>query len=171
MCVASFSIYWNSYFTQRVFAKRDCMLWQPFYTSMKSWRCYIFTAVCLCVCVCVCLSVCLSVCPSGSNCEQNSSQTNESIWTQFSLNGWLPALARTTWKLVTLGQRSRSQWRNTHFFHNSMLTFLLSISALLCSIEIKFNILLRYTQTIVHISYSIEAWTYKLRTLNQYTTT
>ena len=33
-----------------------------FYTSMKSWRVYIFTAVCLCVHVC--LSVCLSVCPT-----------------------------------------------------------------------------------------------------------
>ena len=33
-----------------------------FYTSTKSWRGYIFTAVC--VCVCVCLSVCLSVCPA-----------------------------------------------------------------------------------------------------------
>ena len=31
-----------------------------FNTSTKSWRGYIFTAVCLCVCVCV--SVCLSVC-------------------------------------------------------------------------------------------------------------
>ena len=31
-----------------------------FYTPMKSWRGYIFTAVCLCVC----LSVCLCVCPA-----------------------------------------------------------------------------------------------------------
>ena len=30
-----------------------------FYTSSKSWRGYIFTAVCLCVCVC--LSVCLAL--------------------------------------------------------------------------------------------------------------
>ena len=36
------------------------------YTSMKSWRGYIFTAVCLCVCVCVCVWVCVCVCLSGS---------------------------------------------------------------------------------------------------------
>ena len=28
------------------------------YISTKSWRGYIFTAVCLCVCLCVCVSVC-----------------------------------------------------------------------------------------------------------------
>ena len=28
-----------------------------FYTSTKSWRGYIFTAVCLCVCLCVCVCV------------------------------------------------------------------------------------------------------------------
>ena len=32
------------------------------YTSTKSRRGYIFTAVCLCVCLSVCLSVCLCVC-------------------------------------------------------------------------------------------------------------
>ena len=35
-----------------------------YYTSTKSWRGYIFNAVCLCVCVC--LSICLSVCVSLS---------------------------------------------------------------------------------------------------------
>ena len=49
-----------------------------FYTSSKSWRGYIFTAVFLWVCVCVCLS--------GSACEQNSSRTDEPIWTRFSLD-------------------------------------------------------------------------------------
>ena len=38
------------------------------------------------VCVCVCLSVC--VCLMFA-CEQNSSQTDEPIWTWFSLNGCL----------------------------------------------------------------------------------
>ena len=33
-----------------------------FYTSTKSWRGYIFTAVCLCVCLCVCVSVCPILC-------------------------------------------------------------------------------------------------------------
>ena len=54
-----------------------------FYTSTKSWRGYIFTAVCLCVCLSVCLCVRLN------SCEQNSSQTDEPIWTRFSLNGCL----------------------------------------------------------------------------------
>ena len=30
-----------------------------FYTSSKSWRCYIFITVCVCVCLSVCLCVCL----------------------------------------------------------------------------------------------------------------
>ena len=93
------------------------------YTSTKSWRGYIFTAVCLCVslCVCMCLSVCVST---------------VFLWTKFQPNGctdlnadfakWLlPAIARTLMILVTLGKKSRSQWRNTHFFlHNSFLTSL-----------------------------------------------
>ena len=72
------------------------------YTSTKSWRGYIFTAVCLCVCVC------LSVCPIF-------------LWTKFQPNRctdldavfakWLlKTLARTLLNLVTLGPRSRSRW-------------------------------------------------------------
>ena len=64
-------------------------------------------SVCLCVCVCVCDRICL--------------------WTKFQPNRWtdldavfakwlLTALAQTLLNLVTLGQRSRSQWRNTNFF-------------------------------------------------------
>ena len=71
-----------------------------FYTSTKSWRGYIFTAVCLCVCV--------SVCPIF-------------LWTKFQPNGcidldavfakwFLITLAQTLLNLVTLGQRSRSRW-------------------------------------------------------------
>ena len=46
-------------------------------------------------------------------------------------------------KLVTLGQRSRSQLHYTHFFlPNSLLTSLLCISAHLCSIKMKFVMLL-----------------------------
>ena len=44
-----------------------------FYTSAKSWRGYIFTAVCLCVCLCVCLSVRVSV--------------RLFLWTKFQPNG------------------------------------------------------------------------------------
>ena len=63
------------------------------YTSTKSWRGCIFTAICLCVCLCVCLSVCLS----GSACEQNSSRTDEPIWTRFSLNGCIPQWLKLCW--------------------------------------------------------------------------
>ena len=84
-----------------------------FYISTKSWRGYIFTAVCLCVCRSVCLSVCLSV--------------RHFLWTKFQPNGytdldavfgkWLIiSLARTQLKMVTFDQRSRSQWLNNHFF-------------------------------------------------------
>ena len=74
-------------------------------------------------------SVCLCV-RRGYSCEQNSSQTDAPIWTRFLLNGclahWLGPFI-----LVTLGQRSSSQWLNIHFFlHNSLLTSLLYISAL-----------------------------------------
>ena len=63
------------------------------------------------------LSVCLSVCLCVWLC----------LWTKFEPIGWtdldvvfakwlLTALAWSLLKLGTLGQRSRSQWRNTHFF-------------------------------------------------------
>ena len=49
-------------------------------------------------------------------------------------------------KLVTLGQRSKSRWNNIHFFlHNSLITSLLCISALLCPVIMKFGMSLRYT--------------------------
>ena len=64
------------------------------------------------VSVCVCLSVCLSV--------------RLCLWTKFQPNRWtdldaifakwlLIAQAQTLLKLVTLSQRSRSQWCNIHF--------------------------------------------------------
>ena len=58
--------------------------WIFYYTSTKSWRGYIFTAVCLRVCLPVCVSVRLN------SCEQNSSRTDEPIWTRFSQNGCFP---------------------------------------------------------------------------------
>ena len=69
--------------------------------------------VCVSLRVFVCVSVC--VCLSGSACEQNSSRTDEPIWTWFFTEWLFTALAQTLLKLVTLGQRSWSQWRNTHF--------------------------------------------------------
>ena len=63
------------------------------------------------------LSVCVSVCVFVSEC----------LWTKFQPNGCTDLnaifakrlfniLARTLWKLVTLHQRSRSQWSNLYFF-------------------------------------------------------
>ena len=105
-----------------------------FYTYTKSWRGYIFTAVCLCVC----LSVCLSVCPAL-------------LVNKFQPNGWtgldtvfakwlLTALVWTLLKLVTLGQRLRSQWRNMHFsswFSVNFITLYLS-SLIFGQIEIRY---------------------------------
>ena len=87
----------------------------------------------------------LSMCLSGSACEQNSSRTDEPIWTWLFAKLLLTTLAWTLLKLVTLCQKSRSQWRNTHFLHNSLLTSLFCISALLCLIKMKFGMSLRYT--------------------------
>ena len=72
------------------------------YTSTKSWRGYIFTAVCLYVCLCV------SVCPIP--CLSTKFQPNKSTDLNAIFAKWLLlALAQTLLKLVTLGQRSRSQ--------------------------------------------------------------
>ena len=153
-----------------------------FYTSTKSWRSYILIAVCLC------LSVCLSVC-------------SDVLWTKFQPNGWtdldavfakrLPStLAQTLLNLVTLGQRSRSQWRNTHFFciilcelpylvsqlfyvwskWNSTCHFdipLVDLCLNFIKIEWEMTSLwchLSFLQTIVHISNSIEPTNFVLGT-------
>ena len=70
----------------RIYVKYNYYLSKDhFYTSTKSWRGYIFTAVCLCVCAS------LSVCVSGTSCEPNSSRTDDApIWTRFSNNGCFP---------------------------------------------------------------------------------
>ena len=49
-------------------AKKEGQLNFHHYTSTKSWRGYIFTAVCLCVCLCVCLSVCRLDIPLVDSC-------------------------------------------------------------------------------------------------------
>ena len=70
-----------------------------FYTSTKSWRDFIFTAV-LFVYVCVCVSACLSV-----NKTQPKRCTDlDAVFTKWLLT----TLAQTLLKLVFLGQRSRS---------------------------------------------------------------
>ena len=45
---------------------------------------FFFITACLCVCLCVWLCMCVNA------FEQNSSQTDATIWTQFSLNSSLP---------------------------------------------------------------------------------
>ena len=60
------SISWSLYLFMHVWLSLSICLPQclavflvlsfPFYTSTKSWRGYIFTAVCLCMCLCVCVS-------------------------------------------------------------------------------------------------------------------
>ena len=65
--------------------------WNPFfYTSMKSWRGYIFTVLCLCVCVSVCLCVRL--------CLWTKFQlTDTPIWTAIFANNCLPHWLKPYW--------------------------------------------------------------------------
>ena len=87
----------------------------------------------LSVCVCVCLTLLVNKIPA----ERMDAAFAKRL---------LTALARTLLKLVTLGQRSRSQGLNIHFFlHDSLLISLSYISALLCLIKLKFCMTLRYT--------------------------
>ena len=98
------------------------------YTSTKSWKSYIFIAVCLyvyvCMCVCVCLCVCVCVCLSVKKFRAKECTDLDAVFTK-----WLhTTLTRTLFKYATLGQRSRLQWRNIIFFlYNTLLTFLLCI--------------------------------------------
>ena len=83
------------------------------YNSTKSWRGYIFIAVCLCVCLSVCLSVC--VCVRFIPCEQISSRTDTSIWNRFSLNGCLPHWLKFYWNWWPW-VKGQGQVDNIHFF-------------------------------------------------------
>ena len=101
-----------------IFILITIVITRNYYTSTKSWRSYIFTAVCLCVCLCVCVYVSVRI----------------FLWTKLQPNGctdldavfakWLlPSLAQTQLNLVTLGLRSRSQWRITHFSSQFSVNF------------------------------------------------
>ena len=59
------------------------------------------------VCVCVCVQLCL-----WTKFQPNGCTDLDSVFTKRLLS----TLALTLLKLVTLGQRSRSQWLNIHFF-------------------------------------------------------
>ena len=70
------------------------------YTSTKSWRGYIFTAVCLCVCLSVCLCVRL--------CLLTKFQPNECTDLDEVFAKWLlTTLSQTQLKLVTMVPRSK----------------------------------------------------------------
>ena len=69
-------------------------------------------------------------------CEQNSSQTDALIWTRFSLNACLLHWCESFWNWWP--------WVKGQGLRNSLLTSLLWISALLCPIEVKFGLSLRY---------------------------
>ena len=158
-----------------------------FFTPPRNRGGVIFSLQFVSVCVCLC------VCPV------------EFLWTKFQLNGWtnLDAVF-TKWLLRTLARTLSNWWPwvkgQGHsdvipiFLHNSLLTSLLCISAHLCSIKMKFDMLLRYTlgrfvfkfhkipmgDDVIMTSfkfsqnncpYLIFYWTYKLRTWHQYITT
>ena len=154
---------------------KDCIT--IFYTSKKSWRGYIFTAVCLCVCVClsVCVSVCLALLVNKIPVKRMY---------RFG-RGFLYMAAYNTdsnpVEIGDLGSKVKvtvTQGLYPFFLHNSLLTSLFCISALLCLIIMKFSLMsLRYSVIMTLFMFSPNNclyqdfyWTYKLRTWNQYTT-
>ena len=100
----------------------------------------------VCVCVCVCVSVCLSVCLSGNSCEQNSSRTDTPILTRFSLNKMVAYYTGSDpIEIGDLGLKVKVTVTQYPFFlHNSLLTSLLYILALVSLIKLKFCMPLRY---------------------------
>ena len=105
-----------------------------YYTSTKSWRGYIFTAVCLCVCLCVRL------------CLLTKFQTNGCIdLDAVFAKRLLSTLARTLLKLVTKVSKVKvTVDQNPFSLHNALLTSLLCILALVCLIKLRFGKPLRY---------------------------
>ena len=114
--------------------------WLYFYISTKSWRGYIFIAVCLCVCLPVCLSVCvwLFLC---TKFQPNRCTDLDAVFAKR-----LPSTLAQT--LSKLGQRSKVKvtvGQYPFFIHKSLLISLLCISTFLCLITMKFGTSLRYT--------------------------
>ena len=103
------------------------------------------------MCLCVCVSVCLLF-----SCEQNSSRTDKSIWSRFSLNGCLLHWLKPYWNWWTWDERSRSQWHNIHFliivcylpYRVSPLSYVRSIWNLVCRWDIPLvDMCLNFIQT------------------------
>ena len=110
-----------------------------FYTSTKSLRVYIFTAVCLCVCLCVCLSICLTLLVNKIQAKRILRFGR--IFRKMVANG----TSSYPIEIGDLWTKVKSQWRNIHFFlPNSLLTLLLWISPLLRPIKMEFGRFLRY---------------------------
>ena len=88
--------------------------------------------------------VCVSVCMMSA-CEQNYSRTDTLIWTQFSLNGCLAHWLGLYWNWWPWVKGQGHSDVTSFFLHNSLLSSLLCISALLSLIKIKFDMSLLYT--------------------------
>ena len=86
---------------------------------------YVCVLVCVCVCVYVCVCVFVCVCLFVSVCviewvylsmNKIPAERRHRFWTQFFAKYLFTALARTLLELVTSGQGSSSQWRNSYLF-------------------------------------------------------
>ena len=105
-----------------------------YYTSTKSWRGYIFTSVCLCVFVCVCVCVCPTLLVNKIPAERMH---------RFGRGFRLTVAQHIGSDLIEIGDLG-SKVKVTvaqypFFLHNSLLTSLLYISALICLIKLKFG--------------------------------
>ena len=110
---------------------QHCCNSAPQYTTTKSWRGYIFTAVCVCVC--------LSVCVYGSACVQIPAERMN----QFEHSFHLIIAYRTGWNPIEIGDLGSkvkvTVTQYPFFLYYPLLTSLLCISAQLCIIKMKFD--------------------------------
>ena len=120
------------------------------------------------------LSVCLSVC-QWTKYKPNVCTVLDAVFAKW----LLIALARFLLNLVTLGQRSKSQWRNTHILLIMIkMKFGRSLWNTIGRFVFKFH-KIRMRDDVIMTSFKFSPnncpylqfyWTYKLRTWNQYTT-
>ena len=86
----------------------------------------------------------IDVCVSNSPCEQISSRTDAPIWTRFLLNGCLAHWLGPYWIGDLRSKVKVTVAQYPSFLHNSLLTSLLYMSALVCLIKLKFGMPLWY---------------------------
>ena len=100
-------------FELRQFIRFFIHLTPCYFTTPRNRGGVIFSLQFVCVSVCVCVCVCVCVYTSDVflliKCQPNGWNDLDVVFAKWLLT----ALAQTLLKLVTLGQRSRSQWRNT----------------------------------------------------------